>query len=447
MSITILYTIIVSGLVGVVVILHVISILRHIDKTVSVASPSGTHFPSFNIVFVIPLLREKEKWPETGEFFKHQLEKYPQAQLLLITTERERIESKVHADQNTQMLIRNWVERQDRCFRERIYHTHFPSLNKNLAEQLNYGLSQLMSKWDEKRMNETFFAFYNADSQPGVAILDVFFKNHAKVNGLVYQQSSIFLANYEKLVKDNHFFGLANGIFQTLWTFTNEIPRLLASVRYPSWRLAHVVSHGLFIRADILTKVGLFPTDSPGEDLYLGFILRSFGISIHPLPYLEWSDTPSNFVSTMRQKYVWFWGPLGYFFYWKRVSVQFPKIFNNNLLGVMSMTLQGIFSALNWLLVSYLFMSLIVGSVNTHLWIGGIAFLAYCWIPSTILIWKINKHFPSRLKITISLIIAQVLFLPLVLITHSIPALLTLLNDLRFRIIGWKSFVRPKTEI
>lgn len=49
----------------------------------------------------------------------------------------------------------------------------------------------------------------------------------------------------------------------------------------------YVVGHGMYIRVDLLKKIGGFETKYWCEDIYMSYVLRNKGISIYPIKTLE----------------------------------------------------------------------------------------------------------------------------------------------------------------
>ena len=198
------------------------------------------------------------------------------------------------------------------------------------------------------------------------------------------------------------------------------------------------MTHGLFIRRDVLQEANFFPEDNPVEDIYLGFILRARGEVIRPLPTLESSSSPSSLQAILRQKFVWFWGPFGYFYFWNRVRTKFPSLWEKRRAWIFLITIQGMLGAINWLIASPFFLTLLILSLNFGQPIGILAFFLYAWIPPAVFC-VLTKKLSGRM-------LAIIVFEPILLLLHSWPAYFTVIQHARYSICGWDRFLRPKTE-
>lgn len=384
------------------------------------------------IHIVIPLLCEQDELTNLLGRFVKIISSYSEASLTLLTTERESLYPVTGF--STATFVENALSALPVELRVKVHHAHYPGINKNLAEQLNWYLRQLVVEGD----SHDFIAIYNADSDPGEKSIEAFLSQASYGNGRVYQQSSLFLKNETEMQRGWHFFGITNSISQSIWTLTHEIPRLYKNRLFPNGQLAHCVAHGLFVRCDALVEMNFFPEDSPIEDMYLGFIFRAKGEIIHLIPMLESSRSPSTLSAILRQKFVWFWGPFGYFYFWNRFRRQFPEIWKSRKWWILLISVQGALSATNWFVITPLFLALIVGSLLLHSWIGVAVFLFYAWIPF-FTFYFLTKRNPARYSLTF-------LCQPVLLLLHSFPAYFTIIAHVFYSTRGWEGFLRPKTR-
>lgn len=239
----------------------------------------------------------------------------------------------------------------------------------------------------------------------------------------------------------------ANALRQTRWTFLHEIPRYFKN-KTDNISLTHVVTHGLFIRLDVLKKVGYFPTDGFGEDLYLGFILRGFGYIVHPIPILENSDSPTTLNSMFRQKYVWFWGPLGYVYFWNRFRLRFPKQWIKKRLLIIGTSLLGVLDALNWLLTGICFcLYFLFGWIVGYGWFAVCFGLGYLWGTSVMTILIYHEQNDAKLfpRLTTFQSAISILLFPLIVFLHSLPPFVTIGKEIWLRVVP-HIYLRPKTE-
>lgn len=401
---------------------------------------------STRFVLFVPLLYETGIVPELVRYFSELVRRDITAKLVFVTTEREFNDGL--ADQNTVTAILTSLNGLDPSIRGRIVHLHYPRVNKTLAEQLNYALKFLSSSVPVLDEVKTFYGFYNADSRTKPDVLECIRRTLNRFpERVIFQQSSAFLKNTKSFKGPASWILYANALRQTRWTFLHEIPRYLKN-KADNISLVHVVTHGLFIRADVLKKAGYFPTDGFGEDLYLGFILRGLGFTVHPIPVLENSDSPSTLGAMFRQKYVWFWGPLGYVYYWNRFRKRFPKEWRQKRLLILGTGLLGVLDALNWLLAGFGFcLFFVAGWVLGYEWPALCLGLGYLWVTSayTIVIYNAQKDTKLFPRLTPFQDVVSVLLFPLIAFLHSLPPLATIVKEIWLRAFP-HAYLRPKTE-
>ena len=266
------------------------------------------------LFIIIPLLREKGRIHECYERFKTWLRYSDNAYLIFITTEREVMEHGLSYERNTIYLL-DLLMNSEKDFRDRIKKIHFPTFNKTLGEQLNYGIIAAENYYNFNKHD--YVILYNADSKPDKMTLRHIINCMAD-NVLVAQQSALFLKNFGILARNSKIIPMVDSIYQSRWTLQHEIPRYIRSMSNAKLlnirglsSFAHCVGHGLLMRADILNSVGYFPSPRIGlEDSGLGFVLKSKKISIAPFPMLESAEVPSNIISLAVQKSRWFFGPI-----------------------------------------------------------------------------------------------------------------------------------------
>jgi len=196
-----------------------------------------------------------------------------------------------------------------------------------------------------------------------------------------------------------------------------------------------------------MKQLGFFPTDSFGEDLYFGFIARACGYIVHHIPILEESDTPSNFSSMLRQKYVWFWGPLGYFYYWLRLKRKMPKVWRGHKKIIIATTFLGILDALTWLLEGWAFVIFFIcGYLLGKTTLGLILGLGYLWASAFFSGYMYNVFTADNTKkLSSTQLIISVIVYPLIVFIHGLPPLFTIVKQIRLIIYPVK-YLRPKTE-
>lgn len=293
-----------------------------------------------NVYILIPALREQKRIIGTMEYFL-KFFKGSKVKLVIITTQRE---FEKHFDgPSTFKVVKNFIERKK--LSSRVYLLDYPNKSGIKAHQLNYALSHISK--------DSFITVYDADSRPHPNTLEAFYSTLYKYpDAKVFQQSAVFLKNYDGL---SNLFLKASAILQTRWTLTHEIPRLLRQSIFKNKTVkllayAHVVGHGLIIAKKTLKEVGGFPTYTITEDLFLGYLLRSQGYNIYPLPLLELADVPTTIKGLWDQKYVWFFGPLKVITYLRYTLLHKNELGVKNLLVPYTMTVEGLLTTLAWLL-------------------------------------------------------------------------------------------------
>lgn len=305
-----------------------------------------------NYFIIIPVLKEQKRLPDTLEHFSKMNYCKSLFKIILVSTEKEFLANDAPT---TVDVIKELIGKYN-THNEFIIHLHYPKPNGKMVDQLNYAFDYLLKI---NIADNSLVAIYNADSKPHLDTLKIVDLMSNKSNIFVLQQSSLFVKNIEKF-KGNFFAKgmlLANSILQTKWTLTHEIPRLLKQSFFinnfgMNWWLAHCVGHGLFIKKVLLEKIRSLPSFTLTEDLFLGYILCNYKISINPICLLENADSPDNIWSMIKQKYVWFFGPLDYFSYQKYAKKLLGSKYNSIIASILS--LQGILSAIAWLISGWI---------------------------------------------------------------------------------------------
>ena len=174
----------------------------------------------------------------------------------------------------------------------------YPFPNGIMAHQLNYVLTQLNRR--KNTYKQSYYCLYNADSRPSPK---TFFEVEKIINKnqfpQVIQQYSTLTSNIRDISPVLKGFA----IYQTNFELRNGLINALFHSKYLR---NHVVGHGLFIREDLLNRIGGFSTDFWCEDIYLSFVLRSKKIYPVPLLSLEKAETANSLPNLIRQNGVWF---------------------------------------------------------------------------------------------------------------------------------------------
>ena len=266
------------------------------------------------LVILIPLLREQSTLPSLFLRAREMLESVVGSDVVFVTTERETLEAPGRGENiPSTMEVLAGLLRSTPSIRHRVHHCHYPRFNRVVAEQLNFALD-FLPVFHQHSRDDIFVLTLNADSVVcGAQIKSLF--DRLRNGDSILQQSSLFLSNVPDLLKRHRTLPACFGLYQSCWTLQHELPRYLACTRFvpflPSWveshHLVHCVTHGLAIRLDILMDAGGFPVcEIGGEDLALGFILKSKGYHIDPVPTLENAETPDSVRKALIQSASWF---------------------------------------------------------------------------------------------------------------------------------------------
>jgi hypothetical protein len=336
-----------------------------------------------------------------------------------------------------------------------VYNIHDPYEKGFVSHQLNYAINDLKEK---NLINPSdYIVVYNADSRPHPNTFNWVLNDIQKNGPVVYQQLSTVFKNFDDF--GNSFGGLllkTFAVLQTRFSFVHELPRLRRTISTHSFTReysnAHCITHGLFIPYNTFENLGKFSENTMTEDLFLGFLIRATGNQIQPIPYLENIDSPTNIWKNMRQKYIWYWGPMNYPYYY----LQYTKNFlgNKNSIKAFVLMLQGLFSAVAWALSGPLLLyGLVVGILSIDLLLGKILILLiviYAPVQYFIILYKFKEileyttHKNTHSRKIIELIVIPVISF-FVIIISSLPPYWSMCMEV-YRIAFGAVLQKPKTE-
>jgi len=429
------------------------AILLWLRRFASVEKNSEKHF-----FVVIPVLREQKVISETVHHFLRS--DYPKDKLdiLIVTTERELADDSVKAMSETTLDVVEKLkkEAQDNFGREIVQSIHYPDPKGKMVDQLNFAFKHILGLGFTP---QTFFvAIYNADSRPhretfsNVSAL-------AKNEGRVFQQSALFLDNWEAIGRDKPFFEAkylqANAILQSRWTLAHEMPRFFRQSYFlKRWKrrvfLSHCVGHGLFLRGDLLEEVGSMPEGTLTEDLFFGFVLSLLGEPIQPVPVLEVAETPADFFEALKQKYVWFFGPFDHFHYSRYFSERYQG--RASWLLRQWFVFQGVLPAFAWAFQGWIFLYLFVYPLISGnyglLWLSFTVFLFHSPLSYVLMLWNsrflfrmcskaVDIHWQEKLW--------SIFFSFPAVVLHSLPPMASVYAKVRQELTG-REPKKPKTE-
>lgn len=355
-----------------------------------------------NLHILIPLYLEQNT---IKKMLKH-FSRMPHSKLqkvYFVTTEKEG-----RQEGSTYEVLNKVIENDYNKLKDDYFNViHYPYEEGVMSHQLNYAYKEINEKIPDIDKNMHYISIYNADSEPDINTF-IKFNALAQENKPVYQQVAIFLQNYKEYgnsITSNIL--KASAVIQTRWSLGFEIEMFIRYFNF--WKndrkesfwndlmepFVYCVGHGLYIRSDILDKVGLFPSDTMNEDLPLGYYLGLNKVPVSLFPLLESADNPSSLRDLINQKSSWYWGMIDYSKYMKIAKKKNPNISNRRLvLSTIKGYLNGTFS---WGGASFATLLLIIYPLfNPQLFgLSFVAFLMYLLLPVTLSILFYNRRVGS----------------------------------------------------
>ena len=335
------------------------------------------------------------------------------------------------------------------------FNIHYPHKDKYAPSQLNYGINYFKNK--DLLKNSDYISVYNSDSRPH-PLTFTWLSDDIKKNGsLIYQQVSVVFRNFDSF--GNSLNGLllkTFAIFQTRFSLAHELVRLKRTnshfLLFKKYANAHFISHGLFIPYGKFRKLGFFSEETMIEDSFLGFIARSVGESIKPIPFCENIDSPTSIWKNLRQKYVWFWGPMYYPYYYKYYIENFLE--GEHSLRVFILMIQGVFSALAWMLAGPILLFSIYLSISNIGMLSGkillILIIVYAPLQYFFIVRKYKEIIfyatgKSVLNRNVLEYIVVSILSPFIIILSSVPPYVSIAMEIYRRIFN-KKLKKPRTE-
>ena len=307
-----------------------------------------------NILIVIPCLREQDIIIQTLNYFLELTNDLDNVKLLVVTTQKEEFEKENNLHLKDQFIkdVKSNMELQ------KLINKYNKILSTNEIKEI-LKCSKLENI--EEIINNKIQKFQTTNT----LIEDFIIQNHLKeriyhfhypdTKGIMADQLNYVLNNFEFKDEKNYYFSVYNA---------DSIPN----------KNTIVVGHGMYIRVDLLKKIGGFETKYWCEDIYMSYVLRNKGISIYPIKTLEIMQSPQYLSILTKQNAVWFKTSFECLKIFKDVFNQNRKL-NLNSIGWL---IQRIRMNITWLGLPLAFLyTIIISILNKNIILFVLSILSY----------------------------------------------------------------------
>jgi cellulose synthase/poly-beta-1,6-N-acetylglucosamine synthase-like glycosyltransferase len=280
--------------------------------------------------------------------------RYPHGRLHVIVATREEEDRAPHPAMvaTTAELVRRFRDTLPPWQQKMLTLVVAPVAEGRKAHQLNWALrpetlrAVLGETWDPAAV---YVGVSDADSLPDPNVYRWIASDVVAGRGRhAYQGVTLSLANFERLGQR----GRVCAIQQSSIFIRVSIARLINEVRRVTWfgrlrartpwlaallrpvfelcfrRSQICLGHNTFLRLDLLTSLGGFPTTGATEDSTLGYALGARGVLIGALPMVELVDLPETTDKLVRQNARWYKGVLDDVAFLARQWWRAPTAFN-----------------------------------------------------------------------------------------------------------------------
>jgi len=429
-------------LIGVLNSLRIFTIISVLSKQYQLLKQSVINQEDYPpLIIFIAVLKESRIIAKTLESFNQLSYPRDKLKIVIVSTERE-YETNPSPHKNTILIVKNKViELNQNQEEQKFVHIHYPFLKGIKSDQLNYALAEIQKTFPKLINNKTYIGLYDADSNVPTDTLVLLAKDAIREKyPEVYQQPTFYFKNYAFLPHTVN--GVLSGAFSFLQTAYALYYETYILGTYPSApitpklpRMKYCIGHGLFIKWDLLEKLGLFPT--PIEDTRLGHILSYLKKEIRILPVFDAVETTSGILAQIKQTSVWFIGE-AFFIKDLKIAQGFMKMKLSKLHNIW-LIIYKIYRNVFWIVRGPLLLFLFIFSLYSQIVILGFAILiAYLYLPAIGLI--LSRHRLSQLiaapipfsKKNALFTFWALLALLLEIVIMSIGALLGLMYFIRF---------------
>ncbi|KQQ69195.1 glycosyltransferase [Microbacterium sp. Leaf320] len=263
---------------------------------------------SLIIHYVIPAFQEVEAIPLTLASLKRAIEESEYRTTVTIVTSVHD-EPQFEGERTTRIVAEELCADLPNA-RVIVDHTPAPSM----AAAFNTGM-RTIAEQSSGSATRSFVAVYNADSSANIdstqALGDTIL---AWDYPPVLQVNHSSLRNLDSMTGVGGWYSQGAAYYQTRWAlgFEFDLHRRNSSPtrKGPLGHSYHLKGHGLVMRLDTAMAMGGLSTDTPCEDLELGFRLSLKDVPVVSVPVLEDTESPLTPAAVIAQKGYWFSGML-----------------------------------------------------------------------------------------------------------------------------------------
>jgi hypothetical protein len=258
------------------------------------------------IHYVIPAFQEVESLPATFLALRRAVEAAGYAATITVVTSIED-EPRSPGEVRTRQVAEELCATMDGA-RVIVDRSPVPSM----AAAFNTGMRDVAAR---RRADGTtaYIAVYNADSSATPDSVQAL-GDTILARGLpeVLQVNFASMRNLSAMSGADGWLARGAAYYQTRWALGFEFDlhrrNSRAVRRGPLGHSYHLKGHGAVLRLDVALAAGGFSTETPCEDLELGFRLAMQRIPVHSVPVLEDTESPASTRAVIAQKRYWFSG-------------------------------------------------------------------------------------------------------------------------------------------
>jgi Glycosyl transferase family group 2 len=359
-----------------------LSFIVNIKKILKLLEKKPHKSSEIQIILLLPVLYEQKIIRKTLKYLSRINYNYTKLRIIVITTEKENR----HNQNPTAEIVKEMLPQLNKKMGTTVFaHLHFPKTTGVKSDQLNYAIKIIRGKEPTLLQKNTYIGVYDADSRSNLNTLKIL-SAKAKIDKFpfAYQQPMAYTLNYNSLPNSlDGFIMKGFALFQTRYSLGYEASLF---IKNNNNKMVYCMGHGLFIRADFLLKIGLFP--SPIEDTRFGHICSFLKVKVHLLPSLAVTEVTNKISKLIEQTSVWF---IGQNYLLKDLSIA-KHIKKLSILNWLPPLIHRIFRNTIWFLENIIIIASIILAYIIDSWILSSVLLLgiffYVYLPSFYIIKK-----------------------------------------------------------